>query len=226
MVRQHDICCDCNLYFRLRLINIPDIFRYEGSAGLIPSSNNGIESINAQIKGTWLGRRLEAVGDFLPKVVEMVNYWSTRAEQLGIPQVPAISRSLWHEAYKLLTSDEYYMEELPQVPGQQPRFVISRKQDHHLSPLEYAEFFDNPAIATWGDFTQVLQRDWHVVSVLPAGWATCSCRAGLKEYRCKHSVAVEVSIEHEVIPEDVLPLRGGVRKRVGRPKKIMGGYGK
>lgn len=65
-----------------------------------------------------MGRRLEAVGDFLPKAVEMVRYWSARAKELGIPHVPAISKPLWKSAYALLTSGEYSKVELPSEPGQ------------------------------------------------------------------------------------------------------------
>lgn len=201
------------------------ISRYEGIAGLIPSTNNGIESINGKIKQYWIGRRVEPVGDFLPKAVEMVRHSSWRSEELGFADIPEISKPLWKLANELGQSGAYTMVPLPVAEGQLRRFVVSRRHEHVLSPQEFVQLMDNPELTNWPDFTQVLRRDWHVVTMLEADWATCSCGDGLKEYRCRHSVAVEIAIGKVEVPENVLALPGGVPRKRGRPKKVMGGYG-
>lgn len=191
----------------------------------IPSTNNGLESLNAQIKVTWLGRRTEQTGDFMPIVIEMMQYWSKRVEELGFADVPAIEKPLWKEAHVLLQSDDLVIVPIPVQDGQARRFVVSSKQDHVLSPDEYAALIKNPMISTWGDYDQVIRWDWRVVTFLQQGWATCTCTVGLKQYRCRHSIAVEVREHLLSIPDDVKALPGGVKKRRGRPPKMHGGYG-
>lgn len=160
----------------------------------------------------------------MPIVVEMMEYWSKRVSELGFSEVPDIGKPLWKEAYALLQADDLVIVPLQVVEGMPRRFVVSSKKDHVLSPEEYAALIEDPRISTWGDYHQVLRWDWRVVTLLPQGWATCTCTEGLKQYRCRHSVAVEVREELLSIPDDVLPLPGGVKRRPGRPPRMEGGF--
>lgn len=201
-------------------------YRYEGAAAFLPSTNNGLESLNAQIKVTCqLGRRTEQTGDFMPIVVAMMEYWSKRISELGFADVPAISTALWKEAHALLQCDDLVIVPLPIRQGLPERFVVSSKKEHILLPEEYASLIEHPRIYSWGDYHQVLRWDWRVVTLLPEGWATCTCTDGLKQYRCRHSIAVEVRINRLAIPDDVKELPGGVKRRRGRPAKMHGGFG-
>lgn len=192
----------------------------------MPSTNNGVESINGLIKTYFTGRRTEPVGDLMPKLMKAVGYFSTRSDENNFAVIPDVPRPLWRETYKLLKAKQHFMTELV-VPGVDVRrFAVGRKGGHILSPVEFINEFDRPAIATWGDFSKVLLRDWFVVTVLREGWATCTCHDGLKEYRCAHSMSVDVKLGMAKIPQEVMDLPGGGPAKKGRPRKVpTGGFG-
>lgn len=183
--------------------------------------------MNAQIKKTWLGRRREPVGEFLAKAIEMLGYWSSkRSVEFTFAEVPFIDKPLWKDTNDLIKADSHTFVPLPAVDGQSRRYAITSRTSPLLSAEEYARMMDHPEIGTWGDYAQILLREWHLVTILPERWATCTCSVGLKQYRCRHSVFVEVSLGMLSVPEDVQELPGGAQRKRGRPKKATGGFGK
>lgn len=204
------------------------ISRYEGAAPLLPSTNNGLESINGHLKDDWLGRRKDKVGVFLGTAKQYLADFSTKAVDYAF--VPKPSDDLWRDAKSKLDSRGFVFKKVSAGANGMARYVVSQAgKQHTATEEEYISLFDNPdQIRTWGDYLLLL-KDWHVVSVTagPGGkFCTCTCAAGWKRYRCVHSLAADLGLKFAELPDGAKPLpQSGVARKRGRPRLITGGLG-
>lgn len=204
------------------------LFRYEGSCPLVCATNNGLESNNGQIKKDWLDHRREKLSVFLQLVELKLREFSEASADKGFSLVPHPADSLWRTAVEELDKEKYDVCDVGNCPQGRSRWLVAEAgKPHMLRPSEYIAWFDNPSMFTsFEEYQRLILRDWFVVSMTENNFATCTCKTGLKEYRCIHSLCVEIFVGIAAVPQTVLPIRGPRRGRqIGRPPTVKGGYG-
>lgn len=202
------------------------LFRNQAAAPLQPCTNNGVEGTNRSIKDDYVGRHLEPMKSFLPKVAAMVKAWSERSESLSFAAVPDIPDALWNDGFRLSRNQWF---KIFNMPSSGLRFVRDfSKGDPDIPVQQFVHIYCNPttSLQSFSQYQKFLSS-FHVVKATQFGYLTCSCAVGLKMYRCEHSIAVEIRQRMIEVPERLTsePL-GKVKKGPGRPRKVMGGFRK
>lgn len=198
--------------------------RHYGCAPLQPCTNNAVEGINRVIKDHWIDRTKEKMEIFLPKMEDMMVYWSKRSADLGFATVPQISEKLWDDAVALLRSGD-----LQVMPFGNMRIVRNGKcgppaVPHGLFAMMYFRPEEN--IHSFEEYACFL-GSWYTIRAVGPNFLMCSCEDGMKDYKCKHALAMEINdgmaeIPARFNPQQDLPAPRGR----GRPrKKADGGFG-
>lgn len=207
------------------------MFRFEGERVLAASTNNGVESANNRIKCDWTGHIREKFEVFLPAMEQMMAAWSRRSERKGFPEIPSIDLPLWDEAYKYTASQPNFIPIADDAADHDPNvlgYVVAAAATPGMSPEQFLALVKSPSFANFGAY-RVFLRSWHILKKETVGaesFYTCSCRAGLKAFRCKHSVALDVKLDPDLdFPDTVIPLPINKKRGPGRPKKSHGGFG-
>lgn len=185
-------------------------------------TNNAVEGFNRVLKDHWIDRTKDNMEIFLPKMEQMMVHWSKRSAELGFAVEPEISNKQWDEAVGLVRSGLLQIMNVGHIRAVRN----ARSGSPMVSPREYGLRYFRPEaeIQSFSDYACFL-GSWNVISSVGTGYYTCSCEEGLKSYRCKHSVAMEINDGVREIPArfNVQPLP--ISRRRGRPPKVSGGLG-
>ncbi|CAF1292511.1 unnamed protein product [Didymodactylos carnosus] len=190
------------------LLSLP--FWYEGSANLSPSTNNGLESLNGKIKLMYTLRNKLSLSSFLQTAERMSYDWSLASANTPFAIQIEFTDDLAARAYQLLQKlDRTKVLHLGAasyvVPSSEQKTGTSLwvQYYHSMSRNSYNEFIDWLNSARLVDFSRLTPPLF------------CSCKYGLKEYSCVHSLGLLMMWDHRKVPQ---PL--GTRRGKGRPKKV------
>ncbi|CAF1183662.1 unnamed protein product [Didymodactylos carnosus] len=190
------------------LLSLP--FWYEGSANLSPSTNNGLESLNGKIKQMYTLRNKLSLSSFLQTAERMLYDWSLASANTPFAIQIEFTNDLATRAYQWLQKlDRTKVLHLGAasyvVPSSEPKMGTSLwvQYYHSMSWNSYGEFIDWLNSARLVDFS----------SLTPSLFS--SCKYGLKEYSCVHSLGLIMMWDYRKVPQAL-----GIRRGKGRPKKV------
>ena len=189
---------------------------YEGFCeGNIPSTDNGLESLNGKIKSKNTLRERMGVGQYLGNARTMVTDWSKdRGECDNVEkffyETPHVPGKSWTMAYDFLYKGQGLIKKGKSV------YVTALKEYQHLIiPIYVNGKYDLMKC----DFDSYIEyfRKVRIIKLDKENWAKsiCSCSWYLKNYSCYHLIAVaaheklvEIPIEYKNVPLGAKPKRG------------------
>ncbi|CAF1163702.1 unnamed protein product [Didymodactylos carnosus] len=185
-------------------------FWYEGSANLSPPINNGLESLNGKIKQMYTLRNKLSLSSFLQTAERILYDWSLASVNTPFAIQTEFTNDLATRAYQWLqkldrTKVLHVGAASYVVPSSEPKMGTSLWVQYYqsMSWNSYGEFTDWLNSARLVDFSSL---------TLPL---FCSCKYGLKEYSCVHSLGLIMMWDHRKVPQVL-----GIRRGKGHPKKV------
>jgi len=170
--------------------------------GNIPSTDNGLESLNGKIKSKNTLRERMNVGQYLGNASAMVTDWSKdRGEgdkvEKNFYEAPNVPNKSWTMAYDFLHKGDGIIKKGKNV------FVGALKEYKDLIvPLYYNGKYD----LIKSDFDSYIEyfRRVRIIRLDKEDWAkrSCSCTWYLKHYSCYHLIAVAAHENLVQIPNE------------------------
>ncbi|KAH7724315.1 hypothetical protein AAVH_08203 [Aphelenchoides avenae] len=195
-----------------------DLHRWYEAASPFVSTNNGLESVNKQIKDAHTLRKRLPFRSFVNTVEGFLHGWSIGATVP--PAKPKPTPQLYVDAYSLQRGPE------PRIVARLPNrdiYVIpaasSKLRTMDEVKAAYRDFNADPP--SWIRFSE--QRfKVHVVKKLNPDNAVlywCSCRDGARKRVCKHSLNIMCTpnVNIYTYPEDATAVPLGNKRKRGRP---------
>ena len=195
---------------------------FEGAAPGFPSTNNGLESINAQIKREGTFRERLPLGAFFQCIFKILTDWTRDRDPASanfkpFASSPSVGHQLQSEGYDLAKLRGASIRTRRSKDNQTQYFIPSWKQ-RQLTENDIKTFLQTRAKF---DTYQKWKQRVHVVVLNNQNWiaSTCSCSKWQKQYVCKHVVGVATLKGLYKIPEAARTDPIGRKRKVGRPKK-------
>jgi hypothetical protein len=211
-------------HFKTEWIESTNSGWYEGAAIGIPSTDNGLESTNAQIKRHHtLGERMN-VAEYLKNAKEMMFHWSqdrtlgTKRSTVAktFAETPILDSELWKRAWHYLYKESPFIQQL----GKTNTYVLTKTK--HKSLID-ENFIKKKYFQMRDSFDDFMKRDLKIkmVELDVANWekSRCSCCTFLKNYACVHILSLTVTKKLVQIPMAYKAQPIGVKKKRGRPSK-------
>ena len=197
-----------------------------------PSTNNGLESINGDIKRNKTFRTLLPLGQFLEFAKKVTNGWSyarcpTNPDPTRfVSTQPTIDTKLYTEAYHWLKSDK--------------RVTLSKRTNAEIihftkasnatielnsaSIKRYQTSIDTLNFSSFDQYHAIMYSGWCTrfpVDVDATSWlqGSCTCPYYSKNNVCKHLVGLAAYLKVNPIPEVAKTVPIGQKRGPGRPKK-------
>jgi hypothetical protein len=195
---------------------------YEGYSLGTPSHNNALESTNRYIKDNGLDRNRLAIIQFLNQCeASVVKKWSIdRNSTVNInhkqyENEPQIELSDWTDAFKwdALRKDVVKIND--------KSFTRSALGGSRLTKKEVIDHFSIINALNFTNFDQMMDlvnMIW-VIKINTDNWklSTCTCPVNLKNYKCKHVIAISVRVGLTQYPPGAMALPLQQRRHRGRP---------
>ncbi|CAF1306954.1 unnamed protein product, partial [Rotaria sordida] len=183
---------------------------YEGAARFTPSSNNGLESLNGRIKQHYTMRNKLPLAPFLQLAEKMLVDWSTNNVQQPFQLHLTINNDLDVKAYDWINKVD--RNEILQLDAF--TFVVPSKEPQ----MNIRSWINCLYSMTWSSYEHFKQwlgsaRLLNYSNMLPPIF--CSCKYGLKEYSCIHTIGLMMIWGVRPIPQLI-----GKRNPKGRRKKV------
>ena len=197
---------------------------YEGYVLLTPSTNNGNESGNAQYKRLFTSFCQTDIMVFLHKNHnDALPFFSNLRNPTGKnyfkykfePNVLEVPNSAWNSALN-------FVDRNVKMRRNSGMYVWCRDEKIELTLVQAAKLCEQ---FLSGFFTKIeefreFMNNYHFLT-RKEGRFNCSCKLFLKEYYCRHSLAMEHQVNKKEVPSRVLKERTrlGPKKKKGRPAK-------
>lgn len=191
-------------YFRKNWIDKNENW-YEGAGLYHPSTNNGLESFNRDIKDEGIVRVRQLMGSFLDIIMKFIKEKSTdRDVSNGIQFAKEvnITRKDYNHSYNV------YLEiKKLKIPK---RGILYLNRDLTLGERKYI----------FTDINEYYNYKQSIYEIVIDRNVKCSCSYSLKKYYCNHSIAIEVAIGSKSFPSYLTGDDLSVKRKRGHPKKI------
>lgn len=218
MAKVEAISAEFAEYFRSTWLN-SNLFRwFEGAAPLHPSTNNGLERCNREIKDHYTYHKRARLSEFLSKMKEfLVDKSSEHLTLAPLPQADLARETL---GFQWIHGNPKLQRDNPPT-GETIYVVIGSRVS--LTPDQFFAFHYNPAsITSWDEYCGYLDS-YHIVNNRH-GFFHCNCRIGLKEKICKHSVGLEYKFHGRQLHPAAHSVPIGQRRPRGRPRNVGNRY--
>ncbi|KAB0790703.1 hypothetical protein PPYR_14849, partial [Photinus pyralis] len=221
-VTNHQAIKDFINYFKKTWLGI-NRFWYEGACARFPSTNNGLESINATIKKEHTLRERLPVGQFMEALrTSLVEKWSYERNPENPNYKPFFSTiklttKLWTDAYQWVKLKPKMFEE-----------KSNEKTIYYTKSTNATEVLNQEEMQTWkntylkwecfDDFRKsqtVLKLACY--SENEELVSQCTCSRFLKEYICEHSLGLLVILGKAKVPIEAKSVPLGQKRKRGRP---------
>ena len=198
---------------------------YEGFAdGHIPSTDNGLESVNRVIKEQHTLRERLPVGEYMKNAFDMFRDWSidrfpNEGKQAEKPfsDAPKITKQTWTLAYDFLYKDGKAL-----VQQSKETFILTKTENKSFINLNYVHGRYHLLKGSFDDFVKYFSIV-RLIKLNKENWllSTCNCSWFLKNYYCYHLIAIAsnsglivIPIEYKDLAIGHKPIRG--RKRLAK----------
>lgn len=162
---------------------------YEGAALTHPSTNNGLESLNRQIKDKYTLRKMMPMGEFLNACESMTTDWSEQSLNKGFKKEPEIPPATY---LRLMTAGYQFSQKRPDLISARPDLCPGKSA--YLIPTDdcccseaafLAPIFDATQFTAFGEYKRWLK--WYYLVENVRGWFSCTCPVGHQVQRvCSH----------------------------------------
>lgn len=198
---------------------------YEGAAMFTPSTNNAQEAVNGVIKRKVTLRRRLPMNQLMTSMAGLISELSKELEdgKRIFAKEPIIQTKMWEQAI-LMQQNSFKSYKLK---------PMSSHPDHHSFTVPSSKC-SNPSVAyyktlskqKWKSFDEFIQhgfQQFYLVHVKPTdGWkreSQCMCTAFMKEYMCKHIIAISLKEQLTECPDEYEPvLLSRNKRKPGRSK--------
>lgn len=200
---------------------------FEGAAVYTPSTNNAQESVNNVIKMKVTLRKRLPMNQFMASMMKLISEYSEALsnEKTQFAEEPKISSQTWGEGILMQQNSfkSFPIKRMASHPDHRSFVVPSSKCQN-----ETIEYYKTLANKKWASFDEYIQhgfQQFYTVKIKSSNcWkieSICTCTYFMKEYMCKHIVAVALKESITECPEDYDPmlLSSNKRKR-GNYKKV------
>lgn len=201
-------------YFRSEWIDSSNNKWYEGAALNIPSTDNGLESVNGKIKLVFTLRQRMSVNEYLNNAIAMLRTWSKeRTDDKLFCQIVNISDETWQMAYSFMLNTN-----IIQKRGKQDEFVVAySKHSELLKSKDYLKKNFNKLNLNFDSLVSLMVR-LNLVILDRSKWneSKCTCSTFLKNYFCFHIIVVAVNENLLLIADKYKKVQIGIKKKPGR----------
>lgn len=210
-------------YFRKQWLNAHCNW-FEGISQYTPSTNNGLESHNAQIKRKVTLRRRLPMNEFLKSMLEMTNDASKKL-QTGVCKIaiePDISKKTYGEAALMI---QRKFKAFKAKSSSTNTAIFSVPSSDCADENANEAFYKTLVRMTWKSFDDFIVhgfQKFYITIFSFENWkikSQCTCPQFFKHYMCKHVVALGYRLNEIEIPQEANPvLLAPTRRKPGRPK--------
>ena len=198
---------------------------YEGAAPGYPSTNNGNEGTNQDIKDSYTFRERLPLNQFLALMLNIAKSWSidrnpTQGSEKKIYKEPPLTDRRWSDAIKFAISktvveqihDSYYFN-----------YDLETKITYTAINL-YKKYVDDFKFKTFDDYVNIVSTVCRVV-VNHENWklSTCICYDYQKQYMCKHVLGLVIRARLVTPPSHAIDFEFNQKQKRGRKPKAKGG---
>ena len=216
-------------YFHKEWISSSNSGWYEGVAINIPSTDNGLESKNAQIKSHYTLRSRLSIDEYLNNAKTMLFDWSKDAIDEESKFKNSVSKTIIENSY--IKAFNYLMNKpiMKKFNNQKAKNNLKAYENTMIcTKNEYSHLINNDFLFNNYekcklDFDSLVNivRNVHLVKLNEQKWTESQCNCGycLKNYFCLHVVVIAVAAEKFVIPTKYKKLAIAPKAKRGRPPK-------
>ncbi|CAF0968322.1 unnamed protein product [Brachionus calyciflorus] len=194
---------------------------YEGFSVNIPSTDNGLESINGEIKLIHTLRTRLSVNAFLSNLENMLRHWSkyTLKEKIFVGSV-SFSQQSWKLASSFLNSGNALIKKI----GNSENFILLDKSDSILLNVDYVNSrykkLENDKKINFDKLIS-FQSASKRVNLNTEDWSSSrfTCNFFFKNYYCSHIISLAVNQKLVVMPLKYNQKAIAPKAKSGRPAK-------
>jgi len=210
-------------YFMLTWVNSNLNGWYEGYADGIPSHNNALEGSNGVIKEECSFRERYPLGRFLVFISQVVNEWSVKRDHINLH----IDAKIWFDRPKIELDDwtkaNQWLQQKKTIVKLNNSFYIPSKLKTSLDKSEVRAYQTILDSLTWDSFEDLNKSTTSIykIDVNTEQWedSSCSCIYFMKNYTCKHIIAVANKLKLNVMPDNAKQIPLGMKRKRGAPSK-------
>uniref|UniRef100_A0A1I7S881 SWIM-type domain-containing protein n=1 Tax=Bursaphelenchus xylophilus TaxID=6326 RepID=A0A1I7S881_BURXY len=194
-----------------------EVFRWFEGASPFPSTNNGVESQNNQIKSQHSFRERLNFHEFVTWATDMIKLdWSKHH-----PDPSQIEQK---------TPPHIYASAFAMKRNNRPVFIIQNNEIYAMPSSEHLaldartvkQIYRKITGDIFESFADYAENRFKVFIVSKSGMRfTCTCPEGTKKNRCKHAVFIECKLNLAQYPPDAMANQLQPKKKRGRPRKAI-----
>lgn len=190
-----------------------------------PSTNNAQEAVNGVIKKKVTLRKRLPMNQFM---ISMANLNSELSEELGngkrvFAEEPLIEKEMWTKAI-LMQQNSFISFKLKPTVSYPDHLSFTLPSSECSNPT--VAYYKTLCNAKWKSFDEYIRhgfQQFYLVHVKPTGeWkreSVCMCTSFMKEYICKHIIAIALREKLTEYPDEYEPMLLSRNKRMaGRAK--------
>ena len=208
-------------YFESEWVNSRNNGWYEGLSVNIPSTDNGLESINGKIKLIHTLRTRLSVNAYLSNLDNMLRNWSkdTLQEKNFVDNV-TFSQNSWKLAANYLNSGNALIKKI----GNSENFVLLEKTNSNLMNLDYINSrYNKLELDKKVNFDKLIsfQSALKKIELNSTDWSSsrCTCSYFFKNYYCSHIISLAVNQKLLAMPLKFIQTAVAPKAKAGRPAK-------
>lgn len=199
---------------------------FEGASVYTPSTNNAQEAVNNVIKTKVTLRRRLPMNQFMLSMMKLISEYSAELgnETREYSKEPKIGTKMWGEGILLQQNSfkSFPIKASTSHPDHRSFIVPSSKCQNES--IEYYKALGNKKWTSFDEYIQHGFQQFYKVKLKPSdSWKSesiCTCTCFMKEYMCKHIIAVALKEEVTECPDDYDPmLLSNNKRRRGNSKK-------
>ena len=217
-------------YFRIEWVDQLDGW-YEGYAIGIPSTNNGLEAVNLQVKSENTFGNRTPVGQFVEQVKQnIVHCWSVARDPANInakiyAHTPIYSLEDQTNAYHwLLKKKQVHVKTQTALKLN----FVSSSSTRNITKEDVENFMRARAELNWDDLDSLFESESSIWCIVldESDWTSgkCSCSYFSKHYKCKHLLGLSYrkKLPGASISEAAKQIPLGQKRKRGAPTKAKG----
>lgn len=201
---------------------------YEGAATYTPSTNNAQEAVNGVIKSKITLRQRLPMNQFLSKMMDLIED-NSKGLYGGLKEFskePDIDSKTWASAILMQQESFTSFKMKPLMShSQHLSFAVPSSKCHDPTIPSYK----NLSQRKWTSFDEYVEygfQQFYLVHLYPSeAWnreSSCTCTSFMKQYVCKHVIALALREGHTECPDTEEPmLLSNYRRHRGKAKKAQ-----
>lgn len=196
---------------------------FEGASEYTPSTNNALESHNATIKRRVTFRRRLPLEEFLITMLSMTAEVSQQfsSGMRTVAKEPNIARELMMKAAEMVNSEFQAFKARTKQSGRIFYVIPAQKCLKENANHKYYKSLLRKKWTTFDEFIEYGHQMFWLVRFSNEHWktqSTCSCPFFLKQFICKHVVAIAMELKIIECPQSANPLLIAPKRKPGRSK--------